>query len=330
MLPDSLGDGRAAALTADCSACTGLCCVLLPYRRDDGFGADKPGQVPCRNLLADDRCGIHADLVEKGWSGCATFECFGAGQHLTAVTYGGRSWREVEDLGEMAAVLSAQRLLHEMLLHLEEVDRRSPDPAAAALAEQLWTLRDAGPLELLTADRAELHETCGELLGAASLRVRGPGRPDHSRADLAGADLREADLHGAGLRGALLIGADLSGTDLGPADPAGRRPARRGPARHPRRRRTLPHRPPARRRPSLSRGVPPLRWGRRRPGAPPAAGGGIGPPGATKERKGWIPAPGVRPDGSVPASERTGRVRLSRRRGPARRRRRRPTPCPRR
>ena len=148
MLPDSLGDGRAAALTADCSACTGLCCVLLPYRRDDGFGADKPGQVPCRNLLADDRCGIHADLVEKGWSGCATFECFGAGQHLTAVTYGGRSWREVEDLGEMAAVLSAQRLLHEMLLHLEEVERRSPDPAAAALAEQLWTLRDAPPLEL--------------------------------------------------------------------------------------------------------------------------------------------------------------------------------------
>ncbi len=190
MLPDSLGDGRAAALTADCSACTGLCCVLLPYRRDDGFGADKPGQVPCRNLLADDRCGIHADLVEKGWSGCATFECFGAGQHLTAVTYGGRSWREVEDLGEMAAVLSAQRLLHEMLLHLEEVERRSPDPAAAALAEQLWTLRDAPPLELLTADLDELHETCGELLGAASRRVRGPGRPDHSRADLAGADLR--------------------------------------------------------------------------------------------------------------------------------------------
>ena len=137
MLPASLGDGRAAALTADCSACTGLCCVLLPYRRDAGFGADKPGQVPCPNLLADDRCGIHADLVEKGWSGCATFDCFGAGQQVTAVTYEGRSWREVEDLGEMAAVLSAQRLLHEMLLHLEEVSRRSPDPAAAALAEQL-------------------------------------------------------------------------------------------------------------------------------------------------------------------------------------------------
>lgn len=218
MLPASLGAGRAAALTADCSACTGLCCVLLPYRRDAGFGADKPGQVPCSNLLADDRCGIHADLVEKGWSGCATFDCFGAGQQVTAVTYEGRSWREVEDLGEMAAVLSAQRLLHEMLLHLEEVARRSPDPAAAALAEQLWALRDASPLELLTADLDELHKTCGELLAAASARVRGTDRPDHSRADLAGADLREADLHGASLRGALLIGADLSGVDLGPAD----------------------------------------------------------------------------------------------------------------
>jgi len=64
-------------------------------------------------------------------------------------------------------------------------------------------------------DRAPV--VVGELLSAASRRVRGRG-PDLSRADLAGADLRTRDLRDASLRGALLIAADLSGTDLGRAD----------------------------------------------------------------------------------------------------------------
>ena len=100
-------------------------------RPSSGFGIDKPGGTPCPNLADDDRCRIHATLREDGWSGCATFDCFGAGQQVSQVTYGGVSWREHDNLGEMAAVLSVMRLLHEMLAHLAEVERRSPDPAAA-------------------------------------------------------------------------------------------------------------------------------------------------------------------------------------------------------
>ncbi len=206
---------------ADCSRCFGLCCVLLPYRHDAGFGADKPGGVPCTHLQADDRCGIHADLRERGWSGCAVFDCFGAGQHVSQVTYAGTSWRDLQtpgELGEMAAVLSVVRRVHEMLAHLAEVGRRSPDPAAEDLRGRLLVLRDATPVELLTADLNELHEECGGLLAAASGRVRGDAAPDLGRADLAGKDLRRTGLRDAGLRGALLIGADLREVDLGTAD----------------------------------------------------------------------------------------------------------------
>ncbi len=205
-------------LTADCSRCFALCCVLLPYRRDAGFGADKPGGVACQHLRDDDRCGIHVDLRERGWSGCAVFDCFGAGQQVAQVTYGGTSWREQGDLGEMAAVLTVMRRVHEMLLHLGEVDRRSPDPGARDLQRRLLVLGEATPVELLTADLEALHEECGDLLAAASLRLRGHGAPDLARADLAGQDLRGRDLRSASLRGAVLIAADLRGADLRDVD----------------------------------------------------------------------------------------------------------------
>jgi hypothetical protein len=204
-------------LTADCSRCFALCCVLLPYSRAAGFGADKPGGVACPQLAEDDRCTIHAELRERGWPGCTVFDCFGAGQQVAQVTSGGTSWRDHDDLGEMAAVLSVMRRVHEMLAHLREVQRRTPEPAARAAWDRLLEVRELGPVELLILDLDELQEEVGEVLAAAGARVRGAG-PDLRRADLAGADLRDRDLRDAGLRGALLIGADLRGVDLGTAD----------------------------------------------------------------------------------------------------------------
>ena len=48
------------------------------------------------------------------------------------MTYAGVSWRDTGNLGEMGAVLSVMRQLHEMLVHLVEVERRAPDPDARA------------------------------------------------------------------------------------------------------------------------------------------------------------------------------------------------------
>lgn len=207
---------RDLELVADCTSCFGLCCVLLPFRREGGFGADKDSGEACHHLGADDGCTIHDDLRASGWSGCASFDCFGAGQHVSQVTYGGTSWRDHSDLGEMAAVLSVVRQLHEMLAHLSEVERRSPDPAATAMGEELLALTHADPVTLLLADLDEVRSRVSPVLKEAAVRLHGPGR--RMPEDLAGADLRLEQLARADLRGSLLIAADLRGVDLAGAD----------------------------------------------------------------------------------------------------------------
>lgn len=192
--------------------------MLLPFRASWGFAADKQGGVPCHNLLVDDGCRIHDRLRPSGWPGCVAYDCFGAGQHVTQVTYGGASWRDQDDLGEMAAVLSTVRQLHEMRWLLAEAERRVPGSGAASLDHEVGSLTGGTPVELLTIDVDDLHERVGELLRDVSAVVRGHGRPARARQDLAGQDLRADDLRGADLRGSTLIAANLNGVDLTDTD----------------------------------------------------------------------------------------------------------------
>ena len=203
-------------LVADCGSCFGLCCVLLPFRREGGFGIDKDSGEPCHHLDPHDGCGIHDSLHDSGWSGCAAFDCFGAGQQVSNVTYGGTSWRENDNLREMAAVLSVMRQLHEMHAHLGEVERRAPEADPTDQRDAILALTRADPVTLLTADLDEIRSGVSEVLREAAARLHGPAHP--MPADLAGADLRDRALVRADLRGALLIGADLRGADLARAD----------------------------------------------------------------------------------------------------------------
>ena len=193
------------------------------FARSADFAIDKPAGRPCPNLRDDFRCGIHADLRDRGFPGCEVFDCFGAGQQLTQVTFGGRSWRE--DAGLAAAqfaVLPVMRQLHEVLWYLTEalgLDAAAPLHAEVRTALGRTEALTAGtPENLRTFDTGGYRGEVGELLGRVSDLVRGPGRPDRRGADLMGRDLRRVRLAGAGLRGAYLIGADLRGVDLGTAD----------------------------------------------------------------------------------------------------------------
>ena len=210
-----MGDMDDPELKADCSRCSGLCCVLLPIIGSADFAEGKPGGQPCTHLRDDDLCSIHEHLDERGWHGCTVFDCFGAGQQVSQVTYAGRSCRE-SPVTEMAAVFSAMRVVHEMLAHLAEVRRRAPSPTADVVRERLLEITVAEPEDVLAVDLDELHDQVGSVLGRASRELRGDG-PTPGR-DLAGADLRGRHLRRADLRGALLIRADLRDADLALAD----------------------------------------------------------------------------------------------------------------
>jgi hypothetical protein len=195
--------------------------VAPAFAASADFAIDKPAGRPCPNLREDYRCGIHAELRERGFPGCDVFDCFGAGQQLTQVTYGGRTWREDPALAaEQFAVLPVLRQLHECLWHLTEA-LELPVPTlhgeVRTALGHVERLTGGSAEELAALDVAAERRAVGDLLGRVSELVRGGG-PELRNADLMGRDLRRRDLRGASLRGAYLIGADLRCVDLGTAD----------------------------------------------------------------------------------------------------------------
>ena len=158
------------------------------------------------------------------------------------MTYGGVSWREHDNLGEMAAVLSVMRQLHEMLRHLVEAEDRvagvtgdlrdrigalvaaDPDRAARPRRRRRCAPRSAtcwrGPAPACgrggrsgstSPTTTWPAGTCaGPTCGARPCAGRcssGPtcAAPTSPEADLLGADVRDTDVRGAMLAGALFL-----------------------------------------------------------------------------------------------------------------------------
>lgn len=215
-------------LRADCTRCFALCCVAPAFARSADFAVDKPAGTPCPNLTDGFRCGIHTRLRERGFAGCTVFDCFGAGQRVSQVVFGGRDWRRHPELaGPMFAALPVVRALHELLWYAAEALAL---PAAAPVHAELRRVRleierlvSGEPDQVLAVDVDERRQAVNPLLVRASELARAEHRDamDLRGADLVGARLAKADLRGASLRGALLIGADLRAADLRRADLTG-------------------------------------------------------------------------------------------------------------
>jgi uncharacterized protein YjbI with pentapeptide repeats len=224
--PAPAPDGRRLSLRADCERCFGLCCVAPAFSASADFAIDKDAGQPCPNLQADFRCAIHPRLRQAGFPGCTVYDCFGAGQKVAQVTFGGRDWRRTPQVAaQMFKVFTIMRQLHELLWYLTEALALHPArPLHGELSlahDETERLTHGSPDALAELDVAAHRRDVNALLLRTSEVVRTEARRpeiDHRGADLIGKDLRGADLRGANLRGAYLVGADLSGADLSMAD----------------------------------------------------------------------------------------------------------------
>ncbi|MGH4121459.1 MAG: pentapeptide repeat-containing protein [Clostridium sp.] len=221
-------------LRVDCGKCFGLCCVALYFSASEGFPTNKEAGKPCLNLQLDFSCSAHKNLRKQGLKGCTAYDCFGAGQKVAQVTYGGHDWRQVpESAKQMFEVFLIMRQLHEMLWYLTEALTLQPSGSiqnelSSILneTERLTHLSADVLIELdVTAHRSSVNALLLHISELVRIKARGGQKTTSRRKnanagglDFIGKDLRKTNLRGADLRGACLIAADLRGVDLSGAD----------------------------------------------------------------------------------------------------------------
>ncbi|OEF96664.1 pentapeptide repeat-containing protein [Desulfuribacillus alkaliarsenatis] len=216
-------------LKSDCINCFGLCCVALPYGKSSDFPFNKDGGNPCRNLCSNNLCTIHNQLREKGFRGCVSYECFGAGQHVSQSIYKGKDWREdAERAEEMFAVFPLAQQLYEMLWYLQQTltlkETQSLHSSLQKIYEETIELTIKKPEEILIIDITAHRSKVNDLLIDSSEMYRanrnkkGKKNGLKKKSDYLGANLKGFNLQGEDFRGKLMIASNLSQSDLRGAD----------------------------------------------------------------------------------------------------------------
>jgi hypothetical protein len=179
------------SLRPDCGQCFGLCCVAPAFPKSPDFAIAKDAGQPCLNLDAGFRCAIHATRRERGFPGCTVYDCFGAGQQVAQVTFGGRDWRRHPGTaGQMFGAFAVMRQLHEMLWCLDGA--RELGPARPLLGELSGAFDDikrltyGGPDELARLDVAACQRRVNALLLRAGQLVRAAVPPEREKGETEG------------------------------------------------------------------------------------------------------------------------------------------------
>jgi hypothetical protein len=222
------------SLTADCSQCFGLCCTALNIIASSDFPINKPAGGPCGNLQSDYGCKIHSSLREKGFNGCTVFDCLGAGQVVSQITFKGQSWRDDPEIGaRMFKVFPIMEQIHEMIAYTAEALSYELPPALSeklgVQLHELQSLTKRNTDQLLSLDIVMYRFPLNELLSETSNYIRGRLIPkisgtkkvedyNHERADWIGKQLSGQDLQAVNLRGAYLIATDMRNADLRAVD----------------------------------------------------------------------------------------------------------------
>lgn len=154
--------GPVSLFAADCGRCAALCCLALTLDRGERFAIDKPAGAPCPNLRGHD-CRLHDRLTVEGFSGCAAYDCTGAGQRVVQEVFGGASWQD--DPALAAPMIAAFALMRQV--------QQAHQLLAAAAALPLTPAQEATRTALLTELAPEARGSAAGLDGFAASGLEG-------------------------------------------------------------------------------------------------------------------------------------------------------------
>lgn len=231
-------------LKINCEKCFGLCCIALYFSKTEGFPNDKVAGKPCINLQSDFNCSVHSNLREKGLRGCTAYDCFGAGQKVSQVTFNGDDWINCPKLSnEMFDSFLIIRQLNEMLWYLSDAstfisDNNLKNELNLMILETTnLTNLDSSSLKNIDIEnhRKRVNSLLRQVYDIVKDKVSSEKKSNSknkkalkSGYDFIGSNLINTNLIGANFAGSLLIasnmrnsnlkGANLIGTDLRDAD----------------------------------------------------------------------------------------------------------------
>src|SRR5262249_2362714 len=141
------------------------------------FAITKHAGQPCPHLQSTFRCAIHSCLRQQGFRGCTVYDCFGAGQKVSQITFGGQDWRrDSRTAQQMFAGFPIGRALHELLWYLTEaltLDRaRLLHGQLRRALEETERLTRTSADELLELDLSAHQQALSALLMRTSQLVR--------------------------------------------------------------------------------------------------------------------------------------------------------------
>ncbi|RDY23469.1 pentapeptide repeat-containing protein [Romboutsia maritimum] len=217
-------------LKIDCKKCFGFCCVALYFSASEGFPMDKEAGETCINLNSDFSCAVHNNLRKNGLKGCTAYDCFGAGQKVAQVTYGGYDWKQTPELkNQMFDVFLVMRQLNEMLWYLTDaltfIQLSTTKDELNLMIKETKELTNLDAKSIMEIDiekhRVKVNSILRQVNELVEKRVTSDKKVNLknkksliSGYDFIGANLTKTNLIGEDLAGALLIATNLSNTNL--------------------------------------------------------------------------------------------------------------------
>lgn len=207
-----------SSMTIDCAQCQGLCCIAYCFFKSDGFPENKVAEQACSHLTPSYRCDLHQDLAVMNLHGCMAYDCFGAGQRVSALMNQGNQSHHFEAfrkavqlhqiewyLIEAATLVSAKSLWPKIEMQIKRLE---------AQMESLKQCADAS-IEQLRNESNQLLRQAWQLVQNENQTSRdwsmkylmGKNFKNQSffAVNFLAADLRDANFSGADLREALFL-----------------------------------------------------------------------------------------------------------------------------